>query len=158
VWRSPGLLEAGAYRRRNERWLSSNDRKLLEAQEHKGYGEDEGERDAALAAGGSSPEAKAEGFDVEDNPHERRYRLSLGREIVGELRYRLEPGVGLLAHTEIEPSLRGRGLATRLVRSALDDIRGKGLKVKPLCPFVRAFIARYPEYDDLIVNVLGESN
>jgi predicted GNAT family acetyltransferase len=134
------------------------DRKLLEAQEHKGYGEDEGERDAALAAGGSSPETKADGFDVEDSPHERRYRLSHGREIVGELTYRLEPGLVLLAHTEIRPSLRGQGLATRLVRSALEDIRVKGLKVRPLCPFVRAFVARYPEYDDLLVNSAAASD
>ena len=128
------------------------DRKLLEAQEHKGYGEDEGERDAALAAGGGSPETNVDGFDVEDSPDERRYRISLGREIVGELTYRLKPGVVLLAHTEIQPSFRGRGLATRLVRSALDDIRGKGLKVTPLCPFVRGFIDRYPEYGDLVAN------
>ena len=135
-----------------------SDRKLLEAQEHKGYGEDEGERDAALAADGGSPEKNVDGFDVEDSPDERRYRLSLGREIVGELTYRLEPGVVLLAHTEIQPSLRGRGLATRLVRSALEDIRRQGLKVTPLCPFVRAFIGRYPEYEDLVVNPAAASD
>jgi predicted GNAT family acetyltransferase len=36
------------------------------------------------------------------------------------------------------------------VADALDDIRSRGLKVVPLCPFVAAYIRRHPEYEDLV--------
>jgi uncharacterized protein len=89
--------------------------------------------------------------EVGDNQRELRYELALGREVVGELRYRLEPGVIVLVHTDIEPRFEGQGLASKLIRGALDDVRQRGLKVTPLCPFVRSFIDRHPEYNDLVV-------
>jgi hypothetical protein len=36
------------------------------------------------------------------------------------------------------------------VRGALDDIRGRALRLVPICPFVRAYLKRHPEYDDLV--------
>jgi uncharacterized protein len=45
---------------------------------------------------------------------------------------------------------RGRGLASQLVAGALENVRARGLKVVPRCPFVRAYIARHPEYRDLL--------
>jgi predicted GNAT family acetyltransferase len=49
------------------------------------------------------------------------------------------------------PSLENKGLGARLVAGALDDIRARGLRVVPFCPFVRAYIRRHPEYADLVV-------
>ncbi len=37
-----------------------------------------------------------------------------------------------------------------LVRAALDTTRTRGLAVRPDCPFVRAYVARHPEYLDLV--------
>jgi len=88
---------------------------------------------------------------VIDNPAELRYELTEDGERIGELRYRLEPGVVVLVHTEVDPAHEGRGLGTVLIRGALDDIRARGLELTPLCPFVRAYIARHPEYRDLVV-------
>ena len=43
------------------------------------------------------------------------------------------------------------GVASQLVRWALDDVRARGLVLVPVCPFVKAFIARHPdEYGDLV--------
>jgi predicted GNAT family acetyltransferase len=88
---------------------------------------------------------------VRDNRAALRYELTLGDELVGEIRYRVEPGTLVLVHTEVEPSAEGRGLGGRLAADALDDIRSKGLNVVPLCPFVAAYIRRHPEYEDLVV-------
>ena len=55
-----------------------------------------------------------------------------------------------LRHTEIDPSVGGRGLGSALVRFALDDARARGLTVIPRCPFVAAFIVRHPEYEELV--------
>jgi uncharacterized protein len=88
---------------------------------------------------------------VRDNPDELRYELLLDGEVAGEIRYRRSPDRIVLVHTDVSPSLEGRGLASRLVADALDDIRARGLRVVPICPFVRAYIQRHPEYNDLVV-------
>ena len=50
----------------------------------------------------------------------------------------------------VESSLRGRGLATELIRAALDGARADGLMVEPFCPFVRAFIQKNSDYRELV--------
>jgi predicted GNAT family acetyltransferase len=50
----------------------------------------------------------------------------------------------------VNPEAGESGLGSRLVRAALDDVRGKGLQVVPLCPFVRGWIERHPDYADLV--------
>lgn len=87
---------------------------------------------------------------VRDNPAELRYELRLGDTIVGEILYRSRPGIVVLVHTEVSPSIEGQGLGALLVAGALDDIRARGLRVVPICPFVSAYIGRHPEYADLV--------
>jgi uncharacterized protein len=83
-----------------------------------------------------------------DNPAELRYELHDDGELVGEIRYRKVPGGLALVHTEVEP--KRHGLGTAIVRDALDDIRARGLRVVPICPFVITYIRRHPEYADLV--------
>jgi predicted GNAT family acetyltransferase len=54
-------------------------------------------------------------------------------------------------HTEVDESTQGRGIGGRLVRQALDDVRRRGLKVDPRCPFVAEYIDEHAEYQDLLV-------
>lgn len=88
---------------------------------------------------------------VQDNPGEHRYELLVDGTVLGALLYRLRPDAVALIHTEVSPSLEGQGLGARLVAGALDDIRARGLQVVPICPFVRAYIRRHPDYADLVV-------
>ena len=53
-------------------------------------------------------------------------------------------------HTEIADGFEGQGLGTKLVQGALDDVRTTGTKIVPLCAYVRGWIERHPEYDDLV--------
>jgi predicted GNAT family acetyltransferase len=85
---------------------------------------------------------------VSDNPAELRYELFDDDELVGEIRYRRVPGGLALVHTEVEP--KRHGLGTELVKGALDDLRDRGLRVVPVCPFVAAYIRRHPEYGELL--------
>ena len=87
---------------------------------------------------------------VRDNPAELRYEAVVGGEVIGEIRYRTEPGLVVLVHTEVEPAHEGAGVGTSLVEQALDDIRSRGLHVAPLCPFVAEYIRGHPEYADLV--------
>ena len=53
-------------------------------------------------------------------------------------------------HTEIDEAYGGRGLATILIQTALDSSRTKDLLVIPTCSAVRRFIAKHPDYLDLV--------
>lgn len=66
------------------------------------------------------------------------------------LAYRLDGDTIHLVHTEVPASLAGRGLGGELARAALVSARARALKVVPTCPFVRAYIARHPEFADLV--------
>ena len=87
---------------------------------------------------------------VVDNPEELRYELWLGATRAGFIEYRSEPGAILLVHTEVDPAVEGKGLGSRLVAGALDDLRARGLKLVALCPFVRAYLRHHHECADLV--------
>jgi predicted GNAT family acetyltransferase len=89
-------------------------------------------------------------IDVRDNSDESRYEASLDGQPVGFAHYRIEPGQVVFTHTEVRAEAEGQGVGTALVSWALSDARRRGLAVVPLCPFVRGFIARHPEYQDLV--------
>jgi predicted GNAT family acetyltransferase len=64
--------------------------------------------------------------------------------------YRLAGGVMTIYHTEVPQALEGRGLAAQLVQAALDWARAQQLIVKPTCSYVRAYMRRHPETQDLL--------
>jgi predicted GNAT family acetyltransferase len=55
-----------------------------------------------------------------------------------------------LDHTFVPRRFRGSGIASQLTAAALQFARSNGLRVIPSCPFVSAYIARHPEYRDLL--------
>ncbi|MFZ0384274.1 MAG: GNAT family N-acetyltransferase [Solirubrobacteraceae bacterium] len=87
---------------------------------------------------------------IVDRPDRDQYEIELDGRRVGLLAYRVADGAITHSHTEIDPSVGGRGLGSALVRFALDDARARGLTVMPRCPFVAAFIERHPDYEDLV--------
>ncbi|KNZ30950.1 MAG: acetyltransferase [Methylibium sp. NZG] len=64
---------------------------------------------------------------------------------LGVCDYRLDGSVMHLTHTEVAPALEGRGIAAALVKAALDHAQSSGLKVNPLCSYVRHYMQRHPE-------------
>ena len=88
--------------------------------------------------------------NVSDNRQEGRYEISADGQLAGFTEYRRFPTVIELVHTKVEPEFEGRGLASELIRSALDDAREHRLQVLPFCPFVRQYIERHAEYLDLV--------
>jgi predicted GNAT family acetyltransferase len=90
------------------------------------------------------------GVEVKDNPELHRYEIRLDGEVAGFATYRLRDGVVVFRHTEIDPAYEGHGLGSRLARAALDDVRASGRSVVPVCPFIKSYIDRHPEYQDLV--------
>jgi predicted GNAT family acetyltransferase len=62
----------------------------------------------------------------------------------GELVYRIQGEVMTIVHTEVDPSLEGRGVAGQLVQAALGHARENGLRVDPQCSYARAYMERHP--------------
>lgn len=87
---------------------------------------------------------------VADNPNESRYEVRVDDELAGFAQYRPRPAGLAFIHTEIDDRFEGQGLGGKLVSHALDDARSRGLAVLPICPFVRSYIERHPEYLDLV--------
>ena len=87
---------------------------------------------------------------VVDEPDQHRYEIRLGEDLAGFAIYHRRGGKAYFVHTEIDPAFEGKGLGSTLAKGALDAERALGEPVVPLCPFIRAYIDRHPEYADLV--------
>ncbi len=85
---------------------------------------------------------------VRDNRSQRRFELDVDGTIAFA-DYRLTPDSVIITHTEPPPALRGRGVASELVKGALELIRADGLKVIAGCGFVVNYLQKHPEYADI---------
>ncbi|MGO8958993.1 MAG: GNAT family N-acetyltransferase [Streptosporangiaceae bacterium] len=81
---------------------------------------------------------------VSDNQDAARFEVSADDEIA-ELTYRLRASRLVLVHTEVPPSLAGRGIGGKLVQAAVSRARRDGLTIVPLCPFARSWLERHPD-------------
>jgi predicted GNAT family acetyltransferase len=90
-------------------------------------------------------------LEVADNPAQHRYEIHADGELAGFVTYRERPDVIDLVHTEIHDEFEGKGVGSKLIQGTLDDIRSRGLRLIPTCPFVSAFLKRHPEYRELVV-------
>jgi predicted GNAT family acetyltransferase len=85
-----------------------------------------------------------------DDRHNKYYAMVEGRE--ARIRFApVDPHTLDFQHTEVPLELRGRGIAGALVKAALADVRSRGERIVPTCPFVKAYLARHPEDQPLAV-------
>jgi predicted GNAT family acetyltransferase len=87
--------------------------------------------------------------DIVNNSAKHRYELAVEGHIAATY-YKHADGVITFVHTEVPPELGGKGIGSKLIRGALDQVRAEGLKVIAQCPFVKGYIDKHPEYADLL--------
>lgn len=87
---------------------------------------------------------------VRDVPERSRFEIYVDGEFAGFTEYHDRGKLRVFPHTVIEEAFGGRGLSGTLVRQALDTMRAEGRSILPLCPVVRGFIVKHPEYADLV--------
>jgi len=98
------------------------------------------------------PRTAAAGVSVENNAEMHRFELRDPGGL-GQLQYRYrDDGALILVHTEVPPAIEGRGYAGQLAKTALEYAREHSLRVVAQCPFVRAYVKRHPEYNDLLTS------
>jgi predicted GNAT family acetyltransferase len=88
-------------------------------------------------------------FEVRDAPETSRYELVEDGVVVGHAAYRADGDRLVVPHVEVDPSRRGHGLAARLMADVADDVRRRGLRIRPVCPYAAAWFRRHPEAADV---------
>ncbi|TPE49236.1 GNAT family N-acetyltransferase [Amaricoccus solimangrovi] len=66
------------------------------------------------------------------------------------------PGRVSADHTGVPEAMGGRGVGKALIEFMLADARARGLRIIPLCPFIRGQYARHPEWADVFTTAPGE--
>ena len=87
--------------------------------------------------------------DVVDNKAGHRFELEVEGHLATE-HYKLDGNVITFEHTDVPKELGGKGVGSKLVQGALDQVRAAGLKLIPQCPFVKEYVDRHPQYQSLI--------
>jgi predicted GNAT family acetyltransferase len=87
--------------------------------------------------------------EIVNNKAHHRYELAVDGHIAATY-YEIADGVITFIHTEVPPELGGKGIGSKLIKGALDQVRAEGLKVIAQCPFVKAYIDKHADYADLL--------
>jgi predicted GNAT family acetyltransferase len=101
---------------------------------------------------GEAEAASPRDVRIVDNAELRRYEARLGERVAGFTEYRPAAGRRILVHTEVDQAFEGRGIGSRLAAGIFEDIRSSGMKATIHCPFIKRYLARHHEYDDLIAS------
>jgi uncharacterized protein len=88
--------------------------------------------------------------EVGCNDGEQRFEIYLDGRLAGVAEFYERDVAVVFPHTLIDADLRGRGLATELVKYALDDVRASGTRVIARCWYVAQFIDDHGEYAELL--------
>ncbi|MGK4127342.1 GNAT family N-acetyltransferase [Ligilactobacillus saerimneri] len=80
--------------------------------------------------------------------------LSPTHEVLGKITYQDMPATThptyLITQVWVDPAYRGQGIAGQLTTVFLTDVRQRTGYVIPHCPYAKTFIAKHPEFQDLI--------
>ncbi|MBS1584046.1 MAG: N-acetyltransferase [Bacteroidetes bacterium] len=60
----------------------------------------------------------------------------------------------IVEHTEVDERLKGQSVGTQLLSELAAWVREQGIKVVPVCPFVKAIVEKKPdEYNDILYKI-----
>jgi predicted GNAT family acetyltransferase len=94
---------------------------------------------------------------IRHNPARERFEVLVAGNPIGKAAYKTYDGGGspqrIFYHTVINEEYGGQGLAGQLATVALDETVGAGMGIVPVCPFIKKFLAKHPEYSGNTVRV-----
>ncbi|MGK5450527.1 GNAT family N-acetyltransferase [Streptomyces radiopugnans] len=92
---------------------------------------------------------------ITDAPAHGRFEARIGATLTGFADYVRDDDLVTYPRVVVSRPFLGRGIGDRLVRTALDDARRRGLRIRPACAFVEQWLAMHPEYRDLLAEEAG---
>ncbi|NNG11277.1 MAG: N-acetyltransferase [Arenibacter sp.] len=95
-------------------------------------------------------------YELIDNTEDKQYEFHI-EGVLAKIEYIKTKDKIYLTHTEVPKPLEGKGIASSLVHSVLEDIEKKDLTLIPMCPFVAAYIKRHPDWKKLVLKGINIS-
>lgn len=89
---------------------------------------------------------------VVDQPDSKRYEGFAGDTLAGYVEYEDVDGERALRHTQVLDAFEGKGVGSALARGVLEDLKARGVKVRPFCPFMAGWIRRHQDYLELVAD------
>lgn len=86
---------------------------------------------------------------VRDNEAAGRFEIEIDG-LIAYAEYRVLATGVLFPHTEVPAALEGKGVGSALVRHGMAFARERNLRVIPVCTFFAGYIAKHPEFHDLV--------
>lgn len=97
---------------------------------------------------------------VRQNSSRHRYELLDGDKVIGKAHWLLferdASPARIFFHTTVDDDYAGQGLAGKLARFALEDTIAEGLKVVPVCPYIKVYLRKHPEFQQHAIPVSPE--
>lgn len=87
-------------------------------------------------------------LEIVHNPTENRFETWIDGNL-SKLDYIQDGKNFVITHVGVHPSLRGQGVAGRIVEASLAYAKENELRVVPMCSYAAAFMRRHPEYAEL---------
>ncbi|PWN02179.1 GNAT family N-acetyltransferase [Nocardioides silvaticus] len=88
---------------------------------------------------------------VTNNAEQNRFEIhTADGRLAGFAEYVERDGVREFTHTVVDDEFEGQGIGSGLARAALDQTRADGLKVVATCPFIKGWIDKHPDHQDLL--------
>lgn len=87
--------------------------------------------------------------EIRDEDDARRYALVVDG-LTAVVTYNLVQGGLMVTETLVPQALEGRGIASRLARHVLADVKTRGLVILPVCPFFAAYLKKHPEWAEIV--------
>jgi len=91
-------------------------------------------------------------YNIKHNEAESRFETEVEGKIAF-VDYRKRDDIFIVTHTEVPSDLEGRGIAAALTKYLLDYVRENNLRVRPVCPYTKAYVQRHPEYNDIVTGL-----
>src|SRR5438552_3554369 len=88
---------------------------------------------------------------ITDNPQQHRFEIRSGENVAAVAEYRMQGDTIVFTHTEVKPGHEGQGLGSKVANYALENVRGRNLKVIVECEFMRGYIDKHPTFAALLV-------
>lgn len=71
-------------------------------------------------------------------------------ELAGVVTYQVTEPIIAYTHTKVDPAFEGQGVGSLLARAVMEDAKGRGRTVVPMCPFLAEWLEKHPEYDKIV--------
>jgi len=86
--------------------------------------------------------------EVAHNAAQKRFEIQLGDQIA-MVKYILGSSEIIFTHTEVPEAFEGQGVASKIAKVAVEYAKAQGLRIRPMCPYMAAYIQRHPEYHSI---------